>query len=391
MNKKSLARGRNLIFAATTAVIVTFVTFPAFSQTVQECTAKVEEADATCHAKNMNGEQQGLSDSVQSQGSQTGSIGNQSAFQCMNQKKIAQDKSKLLKSLSQSCDQAIMEATALCQKAQQHHQQQAQMYQAKKMFPQAQKEQQDAMKAQAEAARAQALQAVKGKLDQGASAEDGNAATNGSCQQQSANQPGGMPQPPEQQKESPSPSPSPSASPSPGLDCSNPGMAGSSYMCAKNGEPGKVEMGTTSAANSPSASSDFTNTAGNPSPSLPGGQPAAGSAAGAGGAGGGSGGFGGGGSGGGSGPRIDAKKAVQTGSTSSGMDGGGGGGGGGGGRGFSDSSGSFDPDEYGKKKRSKGVSGMSMQAVDGITGPMGESIFEKISRQYQVQKTNMIP
>jgi hypothetical protein len=73
------------------------------------------------------------------------------------------------------------------------------------------------------------------------------------------------------------------------------------------------------------------------------------------------------------------------------MDGGGGGGGGGGGRGFSDSSGSFDPDEYGKKKRSKGVSGMSMQAVDGITGPMGESIFEKISRQYQVQKTNMIP
>jgi len=33
---------------------------------------------------------------------------------------------------------------------------------------------------------------------------------------------------------------------------------------------------------------------------------------------------------------------------------------------------------------------MSVKPVDGITGPLGASIFEKVSRQYLLQRHNMI-
>lgn len=39
---------------------------------------------------------------------------------------------------------------------------------------------------------------------------------------------------------------------------------------------------------------------------------------------------------------------------------------------------------------SRGLAGMSLQSKDGITGPMGPSIWEKVTNQYQVQKPKMI-
>ena len=46
----------------------------------------------------------------------------------------------------------------------------------------------------------------------------------------------------------------------------------------------------------------------------------------------------------------------------------------------------------GSKYKTRGIAGMSVKAVDGITGPMGPSIWEKATRQYQeqIQKQNVI-
>ncbi len=46
----------------------------------------------------------------------------------------------------------------------------------------------------------------------------------------------------------------------------------------------------------------------------------------------------------------------------------------------------------GSKYKARGIAGMSVKSVDGITGPMGPSIWEKASRQYQeqIQKQNVI-
>lgn len=70
---------------------------------------------------------------------------------------------------------------------------------------------------------------------------------------------------------------------------------------------------------------------------------------------------------------------------------GGGGGGsarGGGGRGVG-SGGLFDLSKFLPKSKTRGVAGMSISAKDGITGPMGPSIWEKVTNQYQLQKPNM--
>lgn len=66
----------------------------------------------------------------------------------------------------------------------------------------------------------------------------------------------------------------------------------------------------------------------------------------------------------------------------------GGGGGGGGGRSASGHMPEALP--YGVKQKINALSGMSVKAVDGITGPMGASLFEKVSTQYRRQKAIMI-
>jgi len=71
--------------------------------------------------------------------------------------------------------------------------------------------------------------------------------------------------------------------------------------------------------------------------------------------------------------------------------GGGGGGAGGGGRGKGDrSSDRFNLKDFLPKGASRNIAGMSISAKDGITGPLGPSIFEKVTNQYQLQKRNMI-
>ena len=68
----------------------------------------------------------------------------------------------------------------------------------------------------------------------------------------------------------------------------------------------------------------------------------------------------------------------------------GGGGGGGGGRGGG-GPGQMPPDpQLIERHKRKGLGGMTVKAVDGITGPMGDSLFEKISKQYKRQASGMI-
>lgn len=108
---------------------------------------------------------------------------------------------------------------------------------------------------------------------------------------------------------------------------------------------------------------------------------------------------GGGGDDGGGHAPSNVDKNVITGASGSGGGGlgaGGGGGGGGGGRGSGSGDGFFS--KFNLKKflpskkdyKNRGLAGMSVQATDGITGPMGPSIWEKVSNQYQVQKPNLI-
>jgi hypothetical protein len=95
--------------------------------------------------------------------------------------------------------------------------------------------------------------------------------------------------------------------------------------------------------------------------------------------------------------RSNVDKGVITGmmgGSGSGAVGGGAGGGGGGGTGKGgggkNAAGGFDLSKYLPKAATRGVAGMSISAKDGVTGPLGPSIWEKVSNQYQLQKPNMI-
>ena len=122
-----------------------------------------------------------------------------------------------------------------------------------------------------------------------------------------------------------------------------------------------------------------------------------------GGGGGGIGGGSGGGPGGGGGGEDPGGAPVDKQSMIGGVSGGGGGGSGvpgnpygSGGKGGDGDKGFFDKFNLSKflpsKKNfgSRGLAGMSLQSKDGITGPMGPSIWEKVTNQYQVQKPKMI-
>ncbi len=94
-------------------------------------------------------------------------------------------------------------------------------------------------------------------------------------------------------------------------------------------------------------------------------------------------------------PGSNIEKGVITGTM------GGGGGGGGGSPGGSSAlaanarggggKGGFDLSKFLPKSPTRGPAGMTIPAKDGITGPMGPTIWQKISNQYQLQKANMIP
>lgn len=103
--------------------------------------------------------------------------------------------------------------------------------------------------------------------------------------------------------------------------------------------------------------------------------------------------------GGGAAPSTVDKNVIQGVSGAGGGMGGGSGGGGGGG-GFNPGGGRGGSDEswFNLKKflpnkkdfKNRGLAGMTVPAVDGVTGPMGPSLWEKVTNQYQVQKPNLI-
>ena len=72
--------------------------------------------------------------------------------------------------------------------------------------------------------------------------------------------------------------------------------------------------------------------------------------------------------------------------------GGGGGNKGSGGGGGTGGGAAFDPRLFMPKDKyaNRGLAGMTVQSVDGLTGPMGPSIWEKVSNQYQTQKSNLL-
>jgi hypothetical protein len=119
------------------------------------------------------------------------------------------------------------------------------------------------------------------------------------------------------------------------------------------------------------------------------------------------GGFGSGGGGAGNGEGGAAASGVDK-NVISGVSGGGGGGafGGGGGGGYGAGAGGggkggmlsglmdkFNLSKFLPKKKDfkqRGIAGMSVAPADGITGPMGPSLFEKVTSQYQRQKGNLL-
>jgi hypothetical protein len=100
--------------------------------------------------------------------------------------------------------------------------------------------------------------------------------------------------------------------------------------------------------------------------------------------------------GGGGDPRSNVPTGVITGQGSGSGGGGGGGvaGGGGGGPGGRGGGGAgrkgFNINDYLPKSGSRNIAGMSIVAKDGITAALGPSLFEKVSKQYQQQRSNMI-
>lgn len=86
-----------------------------------------------------------------------------------------------------------------------------------------------------------------------------------------------------------------------------------------------------------------------------------------------------------------AKHVIQgTGSSAGGGAGGGAGSGTRGSGGGRSAGGDFNMKNFLPRQASRNVAGMKLPSVHGITGPLGPSIFEKVTHQYQNQKRNMI-
>jgi hypothetical protein len=194
--------------------------------------------------------------------------------------------------------------------------------------------------------------------------------------------------------------------------CTRPGNA-SSAMCSGFAGGNLAGGGTTTTPNGSTVASPYASTAGDVTdgntadPFAAPGQKGGGDGKGPGD--GGSGAPGGGGlasfgsEGGGGGYGSDPKSAITgtSGGTGSGLGGAGGGGGGGLARNNGTAGGSkggffdkFNLKKFlpGSKYKTRGIAGMSVKSVDGITGPMGPSLFEKATRQYQeqIQKQTVI-
>ncbi len=203
-------------------------------------------------------------------------------------------------------------------------------------------------------------------------------------------------------------------------DCSDPTFAASSTYCmcqnpANKANPMCGGTGATATVGSGGLAAGGVGTPGigNPSSDDPsvvdtsavkanpeGGKQVAGSGGGGGGPGGGGGGGGLNPDGGGGGDGTGINKDVitgQSGSAGGGLSAGGGGGGGGGlsrpgGGGSGGGGGGFNLSKYLPKNmfKNRGLAGMTVPAQDGVTGPLGPSIWEKVHTRYEDKKSGLI-
>lgn len=326
------------------------------------CTSDKSKAQTTCTAQDMPPIQNGET-------AETGS-----SAQCKAQQSAAQTNSSNLSAQATKCSEKIKTCEQSCQQL---------ITQGRQSQPPNQALiQQGTQGKQA----CSALKEKQAQLAQQASREAGRAGTSGQCKEGSGTQMA-MPNLPQ----IPTPTmPTLPQMPTPGDPCADASMKKSLPQCATNGVPEAAKIVMQDGGRSPSATTAKDNSAPILQPGI-GGAPSNGVAS-----------NGNSGSSGGSGiplgsgtsaVPVDAKNdKVSTAAKGSGSsDGGGGGGGGGGfgGRGFAPSE--ADLQDFQKKLAQKSVSGMTIKPVDGITGPLGESIFEKVTKQYRLQTRIMVP
>lgn len=399
---QKMGHGRhNLNYLCKVAKIIALICFGvtlSFStelRAAEECEKLEPKTDSACNDPNdtttgdESGQMSRLAEEFKAAGRSTGSIGNNQANQCENQQRV-QDLSRQLSQLKgQACQNMITKCAETCEKEAQDYDAKAQQVQATNPGL-AQQYRDKARKKREIRSRCEENETnVARALEQAAqNAERAN--TNAQCNQQSAQQQPQQPQQNDQQR----PSPTPAPTPTPPLNCNDP-LSASNPLCAHRGKPDdsaqlgffKGGSGVEVGGSGLSGSSEYRD----PSSSLIEGGSAATSGSGyaAGGGDGGSMGFGGWGS---SGSSMDTDKpetasGAQTSKNSLVADGGGGGGGRGGG-----GPGPVPPDpQLVERINQKKLGGMTVKAVDGITGPMGASLFEKVSQQYRRQMSNLLP
>lgn len=361
-----------------------------------ECEPLEPKTDSACNDPNdtttgdESGQMSRLAEEFKAAGRSTGSIGNNQANQCQNQQRV-QDLSRQLSQLKgQACQNMITKCSETCEKEAQDNDAKAQQYQSTNPGL-AQQYREKARKKREVKARCEANEGNVARAMEQAAQNADRANTNSQCNQQSAQQ---QPQQQQPQDNQPSSSPTPAPTPTPPLNCNDPSNA-RNPQCPRLGQPddsnrlGLFGGGDASGGLNASGSSGYRD----PSSSLvEGGSPTSSATSGyASGGGGDSGsmGFGGGfdyGSSSGDTDKPEAAGVASVNKNVMGADGGGGGGRGGGGPG------NMPPDpQLIERINQKKLGGMTVQAVDGITGPMGASLFEKVSQQYKRQMSNFLP
>lgn len=371
------------------AIVTVFTTIGARAS--DECEATEPKTDSACNNPNdtTTGDESGqmtkLADDFKSAGSSTGNIGNNQANQCENQQKV-QDLSRQLSQLKgKACENMINKCAETCEKEAKDNDSKADQYQSTNPGL-AQQHREKARKKREVKSRCEKNMDNVAKAAEQAGQNADRAGTNSQCNQQSSQQP----EQPQQQQQDEKPSPTPAPTPTPPLNCllpsnaSNPACPQAGKIDSDSNKIGMFSGGGSEAAAGGSAAGGLPG-AGSSAASYTEGssQAALGSSDGSGGGGGGD--FGSlGSSASASTSQDEAEEKAARSGDGFGVGGGGGGGRGGGGPG------NMPPDPHIVSMKRKGLAGMTVKAVDGITGPMGDSLFEKVSQQYKRQMSNLL-
>ncbi len=357
-----------------------------------QCEPLESETESACNNPNdtVTGDESGqmtrLAEELRTAGRNTGSIGYNQANQCQNQQRVQELARQLAQLKASACENLIAKCAETCEREAQENDAKAQQVQLlnpglAQQFREIARRKRDVRK------RCEENEGnVAAALTQAAQNAD-RANINAQCNQLAAQE---LPQMGDSGSSQP-----PQATPTPPLSCHDPSNA-RNPNCPRSGlstSAGEANL-TASGAGGESVGSAGSSSYRDPASSyVEGGQSGSSQTSGY-------------ASGGGSGASGGISVGSATGSSSSekaetpetsvgayakknalSADGSGGGGGGRGGGGRGDDT--PDPLLLGKFKQKK-LGGMTVQAVDGITGPMGASLFEKVSQQYKRQMPNFL-